>query len=211
MTMLQTNQPTFAQIAAFYGDPLPVDTSDRPRFEAIVVAKIAALQSLLGQRHALQWDGRPAPAEVPTAILRKRVAVKPKAIGAETFWASHGHAVAACAGRYGENWRIAAPMGETVLVTLPAKLCAYKGPLGTTIRYRRDHRMPGARYWPEGRLPDGVMVVRDYPRETKDREWADNRYTSGYNPGYAEWLERWSERNGLVRHNGAFVPAGRHA
>lgn len=100
----------------------------------------------------------------PPVAKPRKAAPKAKAMGAFEFWDLHGQAVTAIRAVYGDRWRVAAPFGETALVTLPANLCSGKTERGTTIRWPRDGRMPAAQYWPGGKLPDGAVITPDYPR-----------------------------------------------
>ena len=103
---------------------------------------------------------RPAPVAV---LVPKRNAVKPAVIGAEQFWTLHGQAVRNMIEAHGLSWRNNVPH-ETVEITLPPRLCSYVGPLGGRIRWRRDHRVPAAKYWPGGNLPEGVEALPVAPR-----------------------------------------------
>lgn len=113
----------------------------------------------------------PAPV-VPLAIVPTSVkpikTVKPAkaaAIGAAEFWDLAGRAVRNLVAARGLSWRNSAPE-ETLEFTLPARLCAYTGPLGGRIKWRRDHRLPAAKYWPNGALPAGVEAAPSAPRYT---------------------------------------------
>lgn len=135
---------------------------------------------------------------------RKAATKKAPGPGAPRFWELHAEAVRSIRARYGGNWKCAAPHGETVLVSLPAGLRSCKGPLGGTIRWGRDHRMPAALYWPDGTIPCDLVTSIDPPRATGGREWGDRRLGGVCNTGYAEWQDAWAKRNGLVKRGGRF-------
>jgi len=90
-------------------------------------------------------------------------------IDALEFWRRHGMAVASIRAAYGDNWTIKAPFGETELVAVPACWRSFKTERGTTLTWRRDNRIPAAKYWPDQRLPEGLIVTPDYPRATGGR------------------------------------------
>lgn len=94
-------------------------------------------------------------------IPAKRKPVQPAVatITAERFWSLHKQAVTAIWNAYGERWHSRAPLSETVCLTVPARLCAMTGPLGGKIKWRRDWRMPAAKYWPGGVLPDCGLLI----------------------------------------------------
>jgi hypothetical protein len=85
-------------------------------------------------------------------------------IDALEFWRRHGLAVESIRETYGHNWTIKAPFGETELVTVPACWRSFKTERGTTLTWRRDNRIPAAKYWPDQRLPVGLVITPDYPR-----------------------------------------------
>jgi hypothetical protein len=58
---------------------------------------------------------------------------------------------------HGDRWHLC---GETALIRIP-KGRARAWAVGAGPRYPlRDKRVPAARYWPNGRLPDGVEVYQ---------------------------------------------------
>ena len=118
--------------------------------------------AMLAQADRLERPAAPVAVLVPK---RAKAASKPAAIGAEQFWSLHSEAVRAMVARHGLSWRNNVPH-ETVEVTLPPRLCSYVGPLGGRIKWRRDHRMPAAEYWPGSSLPDGVDALPSSPRYT---------------------------------------------
>lgn len=106
---------------------------------------------------------------------------------------------------YGERWKVCAPIGETVLASLPSALRNGKTERGTKLRWHRDHRLPAAKYWPDGVIPGDVTYCDDGPRETKQRAWGDMRDGMS-NGGYEQWQAAWAARNGLFYRSGAWVP-----
>ena len=80
------------------------------------------------------------------------------------FWAAHSLAIGAIGEVYGPNWAIKAPIGETVLVRLPASFCVIITERGTRLRWRRDWRMPAVRFWPDLEIPGKHESSRDHPR-----------------------------------------------
>lgn len=85
-------------------------------------------------------------------------------LSALSFWALHSQAVEAIRAEHGERWGVVAPFGHTELVTVPARWLKFRTERGTILTWRRDHRIPGARYWPTGELPCELTVTPDYPR-----------------------------------------------
>ena len=82
------------------------------------------------------------------------------------FWAAHSLARGAIGAVYGPNWAIKAPVGETVLLRLAPRMCALVTERGTRLRWRRDWRMPGARFWPGGRIPCEHERACDHARSS---------------------------------------------
>lgn len=118
---------------------------------------------------------------VIAAVPKLRPASSGK-VKAEAFWALHAQAVEAIIARYGTRWGIRAPVGETVLYSLPPSLRSYKTKLGIKIAFRRDWSAPAAMYWPGGKIPEGVIfappVVQatgpsamELRRDAMAREW----------------------------------------
>ncbi len=83
---------------------------------------------------------------------------RPTKLSAPVFWSLHAQAVSAISCAHGSRWQFTGTF-DTILVTLPAALCSWIGPLGGKIKWRRDHRMPHPKYWPDGKLPDGVKAA----------------------------------------------------
>lgn len=94
----------------------------------------------------------------------KRATAKAPGMDAPEFWRLHGLAVQQIYWRYGSNWKVSAPFGETVLVSLPAQFRSWKNERGVTIKWGRDHRIPAACFWKGERLPDGMVITPDYER-----------------------------------------------
>lgn len=140
--------------------------------------------------------------EPVVSIVPAVVPVRAKKLDAGRFWELHSIAVSSIRSVYGETWKLTAPYGETIVVSVPAGLRSCKGPRGGTIRWGRDHRMPAASHWPNGRIPGTLEIGTDSPRETKKRAWgAGMKY-----PTYAAWQDAWAKKNGLVRVDGIFLP-----
>ena len=129
---------------------------------------IARYDSLVRQYEelAMSVSAHAAKRSAPRAAAAPRRSVSVgRAMSAEDFWSAYSVAVAAINAVYGNRWAIVAPIGETSLVTVPGRWRSYKGSRGGTIRYRADHRMPAARFWPGGVLPAALAQEPDYPRE----------------------------------------------
>jgi hypothetical protein len=101
-----------------------------------------------------------------TKAPKKRAGAR---INALEFWRRHGLAVDSIRETYGLNWTIKAPFGETELVAVPPCWRSFKTERGTMLSWRRDNRIPAAKYWPDQRLPEGLIVTPDYPRATAGR------------------------------------------
>lgn len=113
----------------------------------------ASVQSALAPRHAARILAG------PTRSRLVRIAMT-----AEMFWDAVGAAQRAIKAVYGDRWAIVAPIGETVLATVPAQMRNFHGARGSLIRNRPDHRLPAAKYWPGGELPTGLDLTEDYAR-----------------------------------------------
>ena len=122
---------------------------------------VAAYQAVLDncdemQSESLRLDNPPAPVRlVPSLAKPTRKPVKAPAIGAQEFWSLHSLAVRSIMAAHGARWRLVAPE-ETIEVSVPPRLRSYVGPMGGRITWRRDWRVPAARWWPGAELPAGV-------------------------------------------------------
>ncbi|HTI81799.1 MAG TPA: hypothetical protein VL614_15225 [Acetobacteraceae bacterium] len=132
------------------------DPDTRGRYAGLV----QQYDQLAASVHAALVTSRPV--RVPAAP-RRSLATAP-AVGAERFWQAAGAAQRAIIDAYGLHWAVRAPIGETILVTVPPRLRSFKSERGTTIRYRADHRLPAARFWPGGEIPAVLEVTPDVPR-----------------------------------------------
>lgn len=143
------------------------------------IARMRALQHALYGPCALRWHGIAAPAPTPLAVprkARKAVVAKAPAMTAEQFFDARMAACRAVARECGPNWHLVE--GASHWCTIPAKLRSFKTSRGTTIksgdrRYKVvDARLPAARFWPGGALPEGVVAAPDMPRDRTPREVA---------------------------------------
>jgi hypothetical protein len=124
---------------------------------------------------------------------------KPKMVSAAQFWTLHTFAVNRMIAVHGAQWKLTAPE-ETVETRLPAKLCSYVGPLGGKITWRRDQRIPAAKYWPNGELPVGVDLA-DPGRPMA--EWATNGILERARAAQLEQIVSdriWRGRKAIVRY-----------
>jgi antirestriction protein ArdC len=100
----------------------------------------------------------PAPVAEPAAPApvapraRKAAPRGAAALSGAEFWDHAASATAAARAEHGAGWRATAP---GVWASLPVRLRSFKSARGVAIRYRRDHHMPAAQYWPGGVLPIG--------------------------------------------------------
>ncbi len=132
--------------------------------------RIEELQALLRQQvveleNYPQLVAQPAPMSAKPRVVK---APKPAKLSALEFWRLHGQAVDSIRVIHGDSWKIAAPFGETELVTLAAGYKRVKTERGTVLNWSTDQRVPAARYWPGEAFPDGVTVQADYAREDSD-------------------------------------------
>lgn len=159
-------------------DPTAADLRDRAVFwreylrttPGLTTDQIARLEASCVALLA-RADRMDAPAPVPVLVAPVRAkaarkspaAPKPAAIAAERFWTMHTEAVRAIREIYGDSWHSRAPLSETVVLSVPARLCTMTGPLGGKIKWRRDWRMPAGRYWDGAALPDCGLEVAPAP------------------------------------------------
>jgi len=147
------------------------------------------------ERQALEMETAPVTSIVPRAAKAK-AAPRSSGIGASRFWDLHGQAVASIRLHYGPNWHCAAPRDMTIAVSLPPSLRSCIGPLGGKIRWGRDHRMPAAMFWPNGTLPDGLIVAPPSPPPRPAHPLALGIERD--NPMYAAMLEAHRQAWGLI-------------
>lgn len=114
---------------------------------------------------ALELDNPSPVARLVAKQPRPRKQVIEGKVSAPAFWSMHASAVRSIAAEHGERWFLTAP-ADTILVSVPTRLRSYIGPLGGRITWRRDWRMPAARYWPDGVLPAGLELPPVAPRYT---------------------------------------------
>jgi len=98
------------------------------------------------------------PAELPAAPAPAVPAKPRKAPGmnAAAFWTAHAAAVEACRQVNGADWWKSA--GDTIGASLPVRWRSMIGRLGGRITWRRDWRMPAAKYWRDG-FPAELIVA----------------------------------------------------
>lgn len=134
----------------------------------------------------------------------KRKAVAARRTGklrAFEFWARHGAAVNAIVAQYGLSWKTRAPYGDTIVATAPKGWRSAVGERGGTVNWSPDHRMPAARFWPEGKLPDALITTPDYQREDiknprhHDAAWHHSRGYVWHRGNWCHEVEVRSERN----------------
>lgn len=125
------------------------DRADRMDAPAPVVALVAHKTGLF--THKVGRRSAPKVAKTPT--------IRP-----DEFWAMHTRAVDAVRNVWGDRWHVYGL--ESVPVCVPSRLCTMTGPLGGKIKWRRDWRMPAAKYWPGGALPACGLEVAP-PRRDK--------------------------------------------
>ncbi len=139
-----------------------------PRLTALTMARIAALESVIGAWSALNYHG-------PTSIKpdkpkgrKPRVArvTKPTTMTGEEFFDARMVACRAVAADVGPNWHLIE--GASHWCAIPSKLRSfvYRSARGSVkIKCHADARMPAGRYWPTGTLPEGVIEAPDLPRD----------------------------------------------
>lgn len=155
------------------------------------------------ERLADRLDNPPAPVVLqrvdtpppPVKAVRKPRAVKtpvskPVAVTAEGFWRAHGAAVRGIGDRFGTRWYLQA--SETVCATVPSKLRSYKSERGTVIKFRADHRLPAACYWPGGVIPGELVYA---PGRAPGAELVAADMLRRQNAAHAEQIENDQARH----------------
>lgn len=140
-------------------------TKAAEQFKALAAMVQEAIESESARRGSVSC-GKPRPREVPHRQVSYRRHGGRAGMSAFQFWHGHGQAVQAIIGEFGLNWKIKAPIGQTILVTVPPCWRSGKTERGGTVRWSADHRMPSAGYWPGGELPAALTVSADYDRHT---------------------------------------------
>lgn len=188
--------PEVASILANWARLADIDVDRSP------IADVLVRHSKARQLHAMAASVRQAlfaesaqaaPAKAPKAP-RKAAAAKVAKYGGEQFEKDLGAAQRAIVARYGLGWKCGAPMGEAVPAVIPAALRRYKTARGALIQMPENQRVPAAKYWPGGILPDGLMIVADYARDTDDR-----------NARRQEHSKEWMIEHGYVWFRGAWA------
>lgn len=160
--MLQqiTNSPSFAPIVALYSEPLPHEIRGQGYMQAVCVARIRALRTVLGEP-VIAWH---APGMRPGAspAVRPKAAKAPKRMTAEQFFDMYQLARKAVAARYGNRWTIE---GMSRWATLPAGWRSFTGPRGGKVKLPKDIRVPAAEFWPAGVMPAELVLADDTPRQ----------------------------------------------
>lgn len=168
-------------------------------------AALSEAQSAIDELHRAldeqlrQFDEQAAALEAlnAKAAPRKRAPCNKKAVASLTafdFWSAHSSAVEAIGAKYGCAWKVAAPFGETVIANVPAKFRSGKTARGTIIRWPEDHRIPAAQYWPDGRIPSGLEIGADYPRDSAEHSSADRP-------------DEWYAARGLIKRGDVWIDA----
>lgn len=144
-------------IRGLIGLPVIVEQPSEPAPERIptvasILTDIAQLSD--ADRAALLEALRPTP-----VVATKPKTAKAKGMTGQSFWTAYRSAQDAIIVEYGTAWKVRAVPGDTVLARLPAKYRSWKTERGTVLRYNPDQRLPGARFWPRGELPEGLDIV----------------------------------------------------
>lgn len=189
-----------------------IDRARRLQAMAQAVRQVAA-QDVLQVPAPVAAGGVVVPMRKRAAAGRPVAAPKAPKLTAWEFWRMHGQAVDAVRAVYGDAWKIRAPFGDTVLAMLPAGFKSAKTERGTVIKWASGYRMPAAKYWPDGRLPDGLVIEADYPRangrsgqetvatEAFRRELRDFRSTMIMYRRERRGIIRWQAKPGEERAN----------
>lgn len=138
----------------------------------------------------------PSPLSAVPRAVKAKAALRSSRIGAARFWDLHTQAVASICSHYGLNWHRDAPRDMTISVSLPPALRSCTGPRGGTIRWGRDHRMPAAMWWPQGKLPEGLILAPPLPAPRPAHPLALG--IERENPIYAAMLEAHRQAWGLI-------------
>lgn len=152
---------------------LSTEDANLPRrtLEAICIARIRALESVLGNGVAVRWHtfaAAPKPAAVVPLKPTRRATRARVTMSGEDFFDARMIACRAIAAEHGEHWHLIE--GASQWCNIPSKLRSFKTARGTTIKSRADARLPAAKYWPAGTLPEGVTVAPDMPRDRTPAE-----------------------------------------
>jgi hypothetical protein len=146
-------------------------TAPRLRTEALAIAGIVALQTMLGRR-AVHWVG-PLPAvqavaksasqRKPKAPAKAQRVAKPVMLSGEAFFDARMLACRAVAAEHGAAWHLVE--GASYWGTIPPKLRRFTTARGSVCKAKPDARLPAAHYWPGAELPVGIELQPDGPRE----------------------------------------------
>ena len=143
-------------------------TAPKLRAEALAIAGIVALQTMLGRR-AVHWAG-PLPAVQAAAARAPRKpaakaakAAKPAMLSGEAFFDARMLACRAAAAEVGENWHLVE--GASYWGTIPAKMRKFVTARGSVCKAKPDARLPAPRYWAGGVVPAGIVLTPDMPRD----------------------------------------------
>lgn len=148
--MLHQNINTFAQVVAFYADPLPHESRGRGYMAVICEAKLAALRSVMGEDQIVRMPAR----AITTKLATKAKATK--RMGAEAFFDAFQTARRNVSAVIGDRW---VTLGYAQWATVPVGMRSFKGPKGSKISLPKDIRCPPAQYWPGGRIPEGLTMA----------------------------------------------------
>lgn len=143
-------------------------TAPRLRAEALAIAGIVALQTILGRSRAVHWVGpleRVAEAPKARKAPRKAAArgVKPAMLSGEAFFEARGAACRAAAAEVGANWHLIE--GASHWATIPPKMRKFVTARGSVCKAKPDARLPAPRYWAGGVVPEGIVLMPDMPRD----------------------------------------------
>lgn len=144
-------------------------TSPKLRAEALAIAGIVALQSMLGRR-AVHYAGPLAEVQAHVGKIaaprKAKAPAKPKRVallsGGE-FFDARMLASRAVAADVGAAWHLVE--GASQWATIPSKMRSFRTARGTLCKAKPDARLPAARYWPGGVLPEGIVPSPDMPRD----------------------------------------------
>ncbi len=157
---------SFANVVAFYGDPLPHEMGNRGYMSVICAARLSALRSIMGEDSVISYRAPRAASVLASSVRRTRAKKAAQAPASEAAGLIFERLLVQAKGiaswHAGNRWDIVP--GASQWVSIPTKLAHYKfkradGSTSMTIKNRREFRAPAPCYWPNGVLPDGVTVI----------------------------------------------------
>jgi hypothetical protein len=138
-----------------------------------MVKQEAALLSILSLCQGRSDDWSQKIAGLANSALARKPTRRPHMMSGAEFYGALDRAKRSAVAEHGPRWSLR--VGCSEVARIPSSLAQFKTERGTTIKTRRDIRIPAAHHWPDQRIPDGVVLAKPYVPDPAAIAWMIER------------------------------------